>query len=113
MIKYNLILITAIFFLTACIHEPQSEYPRLETGIGLTQTQIDLQNEYDELYQFVDSETQQYMENSVKPLLERSRNAIHVYNQAVLADRLPQYTEREIRMMFREISYKLLEVQND
>lgn len=114
-IKHLLPILCLLCLLAGCIHTPQSEwqtdYPALESGIGLTQFQIDLQQEYDELYEFVNSEQQEYLKNEVKPILQRSQNMISAYNEAVLNGSLPPHSEREIRRLLRRVSQKLLETE--
>jgi len=106
-----LMLVGAMFLLCACMpKEPQTDYPRIETGIYLTWLQMDLQQQYLELYQFVSAEEQAFMEKEIAPLINNMKHRVHLYNQAVLMDQPPEYTEAEIRLLARQIIFKISEV---
>ena len=111
-------LITSALFLALMLSgcgmmQPQTPYPWLESGIGLTEMQIMLQNEYDQTYQFVNNESKQKLEQEVKPMLLESQGIIHRYNRAVLMDLPTAYTEQEIILILRQVGRKIVEVKNE
>ena len=110
----KLLIAPALFLalmLMGCPQQPyQTPYPVIETGIYLTQLQMDLQQHYLELYQFVSAEEQAFMEKKIAPLINNMKHRVHLYNQAVLMDQPPEYTEAEIRLLARQIIFKISEV---
>jgi len=114
-----LIVFVLAFVLAGCsLWKPQTEYTALESGIRMTEWQMELQREYYETKPYLTQEQQQYMEEEVAPLLDRAKHMIGAYNMAVLEDERPIYTETEIRRLLSTISYRLLkpeekEIEND
>ena len=88
----------------------KTEHPMTETGIYLSRLQMDLQQQYLEIYQFVSAEEQAFMEKEIAPLINNMKYRVHLYNQAVSMDQAPEHTEAEIRMLARQIAFKLSEV---
>ena len=106
------VLLLALLISGCATMQPQTEYPWLEAGIDLTQMQIMLQKEFDELKMFVDDETRATLDREIRPLLLESQGIIYRYNQAVLMDLPTAFTEQEIKLMLRRIGQKMMEVLN-
>ena len=102
------ILVLVLLFTGCSLWKPQTEYPAIEAGLRMTQWQMDLQREYNEIYPFLTPDQQQYMKEEIAPLIDNAKYMIGAYNAAVLNDERPIYTETEIRMLLREVSFKLL-----
>jgi len=108
---YYLPVMLMLFMLMGCPPQGfQTEHPMIETGIYLSRLQMDLQQQYLELHQFVSAEEQAFMEKEIAPLINNMKHRVHLYNQAVLMDQAPEYTETEIRLLARQIAFKLSEV---
>ncbi len=98
-------------FLGACMPQYQTSYPTLETGIYLTELQMNLQQQYNEMYPFVTESEQAQMQREIAPLINNMKYRVHLYNQAVQAGRVPPHTEEELVRLAREISFRFLEVK--
>ena len=105
-------LFLALMLLSGCVMmQPyQTDYPAIETGIYLTQIQMDLQKQYVEMYEFVSEEDQAKMEREIAPMLNNLKHRIHAYNVAIDEGTLPPHSEDELRMLARRISMKIFEV---
>ena len=111
--RRNSLIIVAVLLLAGCSWwQPQTEYPSIEAGIQMAQTQMALQAEYVELYEFVGPDQREWLNNNVAPLIDEAKRMIGLYNDAVLADQPPGVTEAEIRLLLRQIAAKLLEVNH-
>jgi len=106
-----LILVPVLLVCFGCATTYQTPHPAIETGIYLTQLQMDLQAQYIELYPFLSESEQEFMRDEIAPMINNMKYRVNLYNEAVLVGERPQYTEAEIRMLARQISFKLLEVQ--
>jgi len=108
--KKRIFLFSLLFlFISGCgLWKPQTQYPAIEAGLRLTQWQMNLQQEYNEIKPYVTKEQQEYMEEEIAPLLDEAKYQIWVYNEAILENERPIYTEAEIRKLLREISFKML-----
>lgn len=107
--KRLLILPLLLIIFSGCgMWKPETSYPAIEAGLRMTQWQMSLQSEYNEVKPYVTPEQQKYMEEVIAPLLDKAKYQIWVYNEAVLNDERPLYTETQIRQLLREISFKML-----
>ncbi len=100
-----------LFMLVSCMPQYQTSYPTLETGIYLTELQMSLQQQYNEMYPFVTEAEQAQMRKEIAPLINNMKYRVHLYNQAVQAGRVPPHTEEELVRLARQISLKFLEVK--
>lgn len=100
-----------LLLLVAC--QPITQHPEIERPLVFTETYLDLYQQYQIIYAHSTEDKQRQMRQNIAPLLNDVRHLIAGYNDLVLMGADPGSERRQaITAMLREISHRLLEVED-
>lgn len=108
--KLQLIFLLSMFILTGCALT-QTEHPYMEIGINVTDTYLNIYDNYVETFKNVDRETQKYMMENIAPVMNKTKEKIIIYNDLVIAGHRDDERKAEIIVILRELSAKISNIK--
>jgi DNA-binding IclR family transcriptional regulator len=84
-----------------------------EYALTLTERYQAVHETYKSHYISVDKQQREYMRENIAPVLDKARAVLIAYNKSVIAGESSPESKQEFIRLLRQVSTKLLEVQND